>query len=149
MTAPEPKAWEEKRDDTVRMLRARATEHDRIAAMGAQDVPTVRRMLDEMGRPTYRQQAAAEHALADQIEALTAVDEDTRPQVGVQTVNDHPAIVGEDLGYLLSEHPGIDLTSVRLTPVPDDEQGAAVRIEARIGERAAATVTPIRPDGLT
>jgi hypothetical protein len=73
----------------------------------------------------------------------TTTPSDTRPQVYVQTVNTHPAIVGEDLGWLLSTHPGIDLGSVRLIKIKGtgDDLGDdyCVRIEARVGDLAATS----------
>lgn len=65
------KAWIDVRDESARSLRARAKEHDRIAAMGGQSSEQMQSRLAEMGHPTYAQQAVAERALADQVEALT------------------------------------------------------------------------------
>jgi hypothetical protein len=65
------KAWSEARVETIRSLRARAAEYDRVAALGGQDVKEVQRRLTEIGHPSYAQQAVAERALAEQIEALT------------------------------------------------------------------------------
>lgn len=64
------KAWTDARDETIRSLRSRAKEHDRIAAMGGQSSGQMQRRLAEMGHPTYAQQAIAERALADQVESL-------------------------------------------------------------------------------
>lgn len=65
------KAWSEVRDDYVGGLRARAKEHERIAALGGQSSEEMQRRLAEMGHPTYAQQAIAERALAAQVAALT------------------------------------------------------------------------------
>lgn len=65
------KAWAEVRAEWVGSLRARAREHERIAAMGGQSSEQLQRRLAELGHPTYAQQAIAERALADQVEALS------------------------------------------------------------------------------
>jgi len=65
-------AWDEVRNNLVRWLRGRATENERVAALGGQDDPEIQRLLAEMGSPTYAQQAVAERALAAQIAALAA-----------------------------------------------------------------------------
>lgn len=62
------------------------------------------------------------------------MSDDNRPQVGLQTVNRHPAIVGEDLGYFLSEYPSVDLATVRLIPSKNVDGEDCVRIEARLTE---------------
>lgn len=71
------------------------------------------------------------------------MSDDNREQVHVQTVNTHPAIVGEDLGWLLSSYPGIDLETVRLVKVAgnddDLDDDHHVRIEARVGDLAATS----------
>jgi hypothetical protein len=67
----EAKVWSEVRVDLIRWLRSRAAEHDRIAGLGGQDDAEIQRLLAEMGVPTYAQQAVAERALAEQVEALT------------------------------------------------------------------------------
>lgn len=63
-------AWTEVRLETIRSLRSRAAEHERIAALGGQDSEMVQRKLAEMGHPTYMQQAIAERTLANQLETL-------------------------------------------------------------------------------
>jgi hypothetical protein len=65
------KAWTESRGDLLAALRSRARQHERLAAMGDQETVKTRRRLAEMGVPTYAQQAIAERALAEQVEALT------------------------------------------------------------------------------
>lgn len=64
------KAWSEARVEVVGRLRSRAAEHERLSALGGQNYEDVQRYLAEMGHPTYAQQAIAERALADQVEAL-------------------------------------------------------------------------------
>lgn len=64
------KAWDEARLEAFRGLMARAAEHERLAAMGAQDTERVSRWLAENNHPSYAQQAIAERALADQVAAL-------------------------------------------------------------------------------
>lgn len=65
------KAWSEARGDVIASLRSRAAQHERIAGMGGQGTADARCRLAEMGVPTYAQQAVAERALAEQVEALT------------------------------------------------------------------------------
>lgn len=63
-------AWTEVQLETIRSLRSRSAEHERIAALGGQSSERVRRKLAEIGHPTYAQQAIAERALAGQLETL-------------------------------------------------------------------------------
>lgn len=62
---------------------------------------------------------------------MTAL-EDRRPVAAVTTASDSPSVIGEDLGYLLGEHPDIELASIRLIPNGDGTVGIA----GRIGELA-------------
>lgn len=77
-TALVAKAWSEAKAETVRMLRGRAAEHERIAGLGGQSSEQMQRRLAEMHQPTYAQQAIAERALAEQIAALLERQESGR-----------------------------------------------------------------------
>lgn len=54
--------------------------------------------------------------------------EDRRPVAALTTASNHPAVVGEDLGYLLSSTPNIDLSTIRLIPNEDGTVGIAGRV---------------------
>lgn len=71
-------AWEEARGKTVRWLRDSAKEYERIADLGGQDDPALLAYLAEIKCTTYRQRAAAESALADQIAALGGAETETK-----------------------------------------------------------------------
>lgn len=54
--------------------------------------------------------------------------EDRRPAAALTTASNHPNVVGEDLGYLLSSTPNIDLSTIRLIPNEDGTVGIAGRV---------------------
>jgi hypothetical protein len=54
--------------------------------------------------------------------------EDTRPIVHTTTASTNPNVIGEDLGQLLTEHPDLELASIRL--IRDDQ---SVHIVGRLG----------------
>lgn len=98
-------------------------------------IEAVRRLFNIMSHIDYDGQVSMGFmATFDQhLDAMLeeATGNDNREVVVCDTASANPSVVGEDLGHMLVQFPGIDLTTVRLIPRGDD----SVRIEARRGDR--------------
>lgn len=69
--------------------------------------------------------------------------EDRRPVAALTTASGRPVWIGAVLSQLLTEHPEIDLTSVRLMPNEDGSVGIAGRVGTRPGVECPQCHTPI------
>lgn len=73
---------------------------------------------------------------------MTAL-EDRRPAAALTTASGRPVWIGAVLSQLLTEHPEIDLTSVRLIPNEDGSVGIAGRVGPRPGVECPQCHTPV------